>query len=96
MADMEARVVALDRIQTEVLEEMANSLGRIGRKLEELITKLRQIEEKPSVPIEEYSAIRKEARLYYWYLIVQRESIGLRNHNDVTMQYRIPPSILQS
>ncbi len=92
------RAMLIDKTEEEIREEMASALGRIGKKLELLITELNKLKEGAVLcnddelanVLEEYKKIRNEARLYYWYLIIQRESIGLTNHELVRTLYRIP------
>ena len=38
----------------------------------------------------EYAALRRQARLYHHYLIVQREALGFRKHGDVDRLYPVP------
>ena len=81
----------LGQTEDEIRAEMASALGRIGRRLESLLEMLNQ----PATTLdpEKYENLLKEARMYYWYLIVQRESIGLRNHDDVRRIYAIPRAV---
>jgi hypothetical protein len=92
------RALLIDRTEDEIREEMASALGRIGRKLEMYIAELQKLrekaascndDEKESI-LEEFKKTRSKARLYYWYLIIQRESIGLTNHDLLQTLYRIP------
>jgi hypothetical protein len=39
----------------------------------------------------QYNSIWDHAQLWYYYLIVTREAMGLRNHRRVEEFYRIPP-----
>jgi len=96
MMNLKARAEMLGRTEMELRSEMAASLGRIGRTLQNLILQLREIRD--SVEIGEqkrklYLELRQQAQLYYWYLIVQREAIGIRNHDSVIQDYRIPDKI---
>jgi hypothetical protein len=92
------RALLNDKTEDEIREEMASALGRIGRKLESLIAELHKLKERTAVCnddeketlLEEYKKIRAKARLYYWYLIIQRESVGLTNHDLLPTLYRIP------
>ena len=92
------RAMLIDKTEEEIREEMASALGRIGKKLEVLITELNNLKEKAVLcnddelanMLDEYKKIHTEARLYYWYLIIQRESVGLTNHDLVRTMYRIP------
>lgn len=92
------RGLLIDRTEEEIREEMASALGRIGKKLEMLVAELHNLKEKAAsckdeergTVLEEYKKTRTQARLYYWYLIIQRESIGLTNHELLPTLYRIP------
>jgi hypothetical protein len=92
------RALLIDKTEEEIREEMASALGRIGKKLEVLIIELNKLKERAALcnddekanVLEEYKKIRNTARLYYWYLIIQRESIGLTNHDLLPRVYRIP------
>ena len=37
--------------------------------------------------------LRAEAENQHWYLIVQREAMGLRHHGDIYELYRLPAAI---
>ncbi len=96
MKNLNARQESLDRTWMEIREEKAAALGRISRTLQEHLanlTRLRlEIEKEPSqCNIEAYNKVRSQAKLYYWYLIVQREAIGIRNHKLLSQFYPIPP-----
>ncbi len=99
MVTFKARADALERTELEIKSEMAASLGRIGSMLAALITDLRQMrEELEFLPepeeraekLHKYSQIHSRAHLYYWYLMVQREAIGITNHNSLRELYPIP------
>ena len=101
MLNIKIRAELLGRTEAEIREEMASALGRIGRRLETLIAELHQLhkyltlypEKDKEIQIKKYQNTRREARLYYWYLIIQRESIGLRNHDLLPGLYPIPPAL---
>ncbi len=89
------------RIELELQEERAAALARIAGRLEALVT---QLAETRSVLVDlgnaerrerlaAYRALRAEARLYRWYLEVQREALGLRRHDGLDEFYPIPPAI---
>jgi hypothetical protein len=92
------RALLIDKTEEEIREEMASALGRIGKKLEVLIAELNKLKERVALchddekanVLEEYKKIRTKARIYYWYLIIQRESVGLTNHDLLSTLYRIP------
>ena len=92
------RALLNDKTEGEIREEMASALGRIGKKLETLIAELHKLKERAACckdeeredVLEEFKKTRTKARLYYWYLIIQRESVGLTNHDLLPTFYRIP------
>jgi len=87
----------LGRMEAELKSEMAASLGRIGRTLEGLIRQLNDIREHlPEIAeekVKQYRELHDQAQLFYWYLMVQREAIGIRNHDMLIQLYRIPDKI---
>ena len=84
----------------ELQEERAAALMRISRRLELLIAQLEATREQigrgrgDDRAREAYRELHREAVKYRWYLEVQRESIGLRNHQRLDEFYRIPPAEL--
>ena len=89
----------------ELQEERAAALARISRRLERLLDQLHATREQiASAPedgvreedrarlVAEYRELWKEAVNYRWYLEVQREAIGLRQHQRLDEFYRIPPA----
>lgn len=101
MKDLSRRQQALEGLELEMRQEMAAALGRIGRTLTESIETMLSIQSQLATQsgagneavLGEYREARKKAQLYYWYLLVQREALGLRNHADVRRLYRIPPAL---
>ena len=79
--------------------EQAHALKRVARTLESLLSELAAIEAAlPALPAAEvagqrarHATLRAEAQKYLWYLVVQREALGLFNHEDVHALYRVPP-----
>ena len=45
-----------------------------------------------NVEIRRYNALRDEAKIRFYYLIVTREAMGMRRHGRVEEFYKIPPS----
>jgi hypothetical protein len=96
-----SREQALAGVDREVLAEKATALCRIGHRLEGFLLQLQQIEQTlPSVRgrdrgelIRAHAEVRKQAELYLWYLVVQREAMGLRQHGDLEDYYPIPPPL---
>jgi DNA-binding ferritin-like protein len=85
----------------ELQEERAAALARISRRLERLLDQLqatreqiaRGRDEDRARAIAAYRELHKEAVKYRWYLEVQREAIGLRQHQHLDEFYRIPPEV---
>lgn len=85
----------------ELQEERAAALARISRRLERLLDQLqatreqiaRGRDEDRARTIAAYRELHREAVKYRWYLEVQREAIGLRQHQQLDEFYRIPPEL---
>jgi hypothetical protein len=83
----------------ELQGERAAALARISRRLELLIAQLDATREHLAHVREDdrerdvaaYRELHREAVKYRWYLEVQREAIGLRQHTLLDEFYRIPP-----
>jgi hypothetical protein len=80
--------------------EKANALGRVGARLEALLQQLADLEAKVSRGegvraelVERHHELREQAKLQLWYLVVQREAMGLNRHHDVYRIYVIPPKL---
>jgi len=88
-----------DSLLKELQEERAAALARISRRLERLLEQCEATREQIARGRNEdraralaaYRDLREEAVKYRWYLEVQREAIGLRNHRNLDEFYRIPP-----
>ena len=85
----------------ELQEERAAALARISRRLERLLDQLQASREQiargrgedRARNIAAYRELHREAVKYRWYLEVQREAIGLRQHQHLDEFYRIPPEV---
>jgi hypothetical protein len=85
----------------ELQEERAAALARISRRLERLLEQLHATSEQLTHARDQdrardlaaYRELHKEAVKYRWYLEVQREAIGLRQHEHLDEFYRIPPEL---
>ena len=85
----------------ELQEERAAALARISRRLERLLDQLQATREQIARGRGEDRArniaadreLHREAVKYRWYLEVQREAIGLRQHQRLDEFYRIPPEV---
>jgi len=80
----------LDPLHFEILGEKAASLGRAGRAVEARIAELEAFEGRPE---ERLALVARAADAVYAYF-VQRELCGLRRHDAVIREYRIPHEVL--
>lgn len=80
--------------------EKATALGRVGARLEALLQQLADVEARArsgegdrAELAARHAELREQAKLQLWYLIVQREAMGLHRHHDVYRVYVIPPKL---
>jgi hypothetical protein len=103
---MRARFEQHDRLTRELNEERAAALARISRTLEALIAQLHDLRatltpgpagdaaaSQRQRLLDAYRQVREQAVRYRWYLEVQREAIGLRQHHHLDEFYAVPPEI---
>ncbi len=92
---------SLARVERELQEERAAALARIAGRLGELVAQLGEARsrlgglgpDERRGALEAYRALHAEARLYRWYLEVQREAVGLRRHDGLDELFPIPALI---
>jgi hypothetical protein len=95
---MERMAEGLARTEAELRSEMAAALARIAGTLEGLLAELqrrredfdRLREDEQALAARTYDTVREQVRLYRWYLVVQREALGLFRHDDVERHYPLP------
>jgi CRP-like cAMP-binding protein len=83
----------------DLQEERAAALARISRRLERLLDQLKTTREQIAQQrgedraraVAAYRELHGQAVKYRWYLEVQREAIGLRQHRHLDEFYPIPP-----
>jgi hypothetical protein len=83
----------------ELQEERAAALARISRRLERLLQQLaatreelaRARDDDRARVVAAYRELHAQAVKYRWYLEVQREAIGMRQHRNLDEFYPIPP-----
>lgn len=87
-------------LEYEIAQEKASALGRLGRRLESSLAALAAFDaahtESSQLSPEERETRRglvAEAGVSLWYLIVQREALGLRNTVGVLQDYRVPREV---
>jgi hypothetical protein len=88
-----------EKIERELHAERAAALLRISRTLESAIEQLRAAQERAAQltgpderarEVARCEALRRHALQYRWYLEVQREALGLRQHHRLDEFYPIP------
>lgn len=87
-------------IEVELMRERSSALRRVGHTLESLSAKLHELHsaiergDRPRASaIAEYRDLYAEAEKQRWYLIVQREAMGLHHHGELDIQYPLPPRL---
>jgi hypothetical protein len=89
-------------VEVALRAEAANSLKALGHRLDRELSELRQLGQQVQAmgpgsvrekKLVEYTEKRREAEYRKWTLIVQREAMGLFNHEDVEEIYRVPPKL---
>jgi hypothetical protein len=88
-------------IEVEMQSEKASALRRVASRLESLLLELAETERTLrglSGPgrarlVARHRELRAEAEKQRWYLIVQREAMGLRHHGDIYELYRLPDAV---
>ncbi len=86
-------------VEAELLQQKAATLARISGTLSGLIEEARrrhsQLRHLPPDDLERaraaYLEVRAKAERYLWYLMVQREALGLYRHERLEELYPIPP-----
>ena len=74
----------------EILAEKAAALGRAGERVERLLAELNAHEG----DADERSRLLKAAAEAVYAYFIQRELCGMRRHQDVIREYRIPNAVL--
>ncbi|WP_157017015.1 DUF6665 family protein [Mesorhizobium xinjiangense] len=85
------RQEALDALEYDFLAEKAAALGRAGEKMERVLKRLAESDEAAGEGAER--TLKEAADAVYAYFI-QRELCGLRRHDEIIRQYRIPGRVL--
>jgi hypothetical protein len=87
MAHVRAVPDTLAPLESELKKERASSLGRAGAALGQAMVAWRDAEERGAPDALE---LRKQAQTRLWYLVVQREALGLRRHRELYELYGVP------
>lgn len=96
--DLETRAERLGRTEEEIRAEIAASLGRTAERLEGLLAEIEALRARAdglagaerAAIVERHNELCGAAERWRWYLVVQREAIGLTRHEDVERMYPIP------
>jgi hypothetical protein len=80
----------------EIAQEIAATLGRLGRKLERALEELTAhdlaVQQNKTDPAAR-GPLLTQARAALWNFVVQREACGLRDASQVMIDYRVPPEV---
>ncbi|AWM02962.1 DUF6665 family protein [Bradyrhizobium amphicarpaeae] len=89
----------VDILHYEIVQEQASALGRMGRTLEQALTRLREFDaahaQSDLAPLQQ-QARRKlvlEAGQALWMFVVQREASGLRDSRHIMRTYNVPGEV---
>ena len=88
-------------IEVHLRAEAASGLKSLGHLLDRQIGELQRMREEVQAlkgpareaKLAEYRKLRGETEQRKWYLVVQREAMGLYNHDDVHTLDRVPPPL---
>jgi hypothetical protein len=88
-------------IEHEIRGEKASSLGRMGERLEQALAELALLAaavamaapDERTARVVAYNQARVRAEQAYYWLCVQREAMGVRNHDMLAAMYPIPPRL---
>ncbi|MCK1492662.1 hypothetical protein IVB14_20120 [Bradyrhizobium sp. 180] len=89
----------VDILHYEIVQEQASALGRMGRALEQSLTRLREFDAAHAasgVPASLQPARRRlvhEAGHALWMFVVQREASGLRDSRHIMRTYNVPGEV---
>lgn len=85
------------RALTHVLRhESAFSLGTAGRKLRVAVEALHRWDSRHAAPGAERSRLVRNAASALAAVVIQREALGMRDHEPVTKEYEVTPEIWRS
>jgi hypothetical protein len=99
--DFRLHRAAIDVLNYEIAQEKAVALGRMGRALEEALSKLREFDAahpRSGAPASTQPARRflvTEAGHALWMFVVQREACGLRDSRTIMRDYDVPGEVQQ-
>jgi hypothetical protein len=86
-------------IEQELAAEKAATLGRAGDRFAAALAALARLDEEIAREGPDAARARKRRDLHaeaaerLWFLIVQREAVGLGHHDGIYQLYRVPPDL---
>jgi hypothetical protein len=88
-------------VEHELHAEKAAALAITAERLERALAALAEAEqafaaapeEEKAALLEKHRGLRAHAAERLWFLIVQREAMGLTHHDNVLAFYRVPPEL---
>ncbi|KYG25418.1 hypothetical protein SE92_30875 [Bradyrhizobium sp. AT1] len=89
----------VDILHYEIVQEQASALGRMGRRLEQALARLREFDAAhgtTEIAASMQQARRKlvmEAGQALWMFVVQREASGLRDSRHIMRTYNVPTEV---
>jgi hypothetical protein len=90
----------VDALDYEIAQEMAGTLGRLGRALECALRTLTEFDtawpSETAMTVQAHDDRQKlvaEASRALWHFVVQREACGLRDGRQVLRDYAVPPEV---
>ena len=104
MSDHKSRLVEAAKnpaaaLDYEIAQEIASTLGRLGRQLERALKELATFDAglaSPDAQAPGRGPLVAQARKALWNFVVQRETCGLRDARQVIIDYRVPPEVQQA
>ena len=86
-------------VEHEILREKAAVLGRLAGTLEAQIAELRRLCARAAAArgpqrdalLDDLLRLRRDAERQRWYLVVQREALGLPDRGEVERSFPLPP-----
>jgi hypothetical protein len=100
IADRLGRGQPAAALERQLVEEMADALRRSTEKVDAALAALRRIEHAIATAATDaerdqgaaaFNRERARALLAYWELVIHREALGFRRHDEIARAYPIPP-----
>ncbi|MBW3631270.1 MAG: hypothetical protein KY464_18555 [Gemmatimonadetes bacterium] len=85
----------LEKVQAEIAQEKAASLGRVSSKLEEAMARLEAFDAgiRSGAGAGTRQPLVDAAGEALWYYVVQREACGFRDVESVLREFRVPQEV---